>query len=144
MATLSTNSVHGMLPDATPTSLITDETHAAISTQAILDVVESVRTGDAAGSPIRRSSMPRLQYKSFASPDEVRTFPNGRADIVNLEESVVGRAVYEPGWRWSTAMPAIAGTGSCQLHHLGYSDLRCDACSHGRWPFNGYSTCFRL
>ena len=65
--------------------------------------------------------MPRLQYKSFASPDEVRAFPNGRADIVNLEESVVGRAVYEPGWRWSTAMPAIAGTGSCQLHHLGYS-----------------------
>ena len=34
---------------------------------------------------------------------------------------MVGRAVYEPGWRWSTAMPAIAGTASCQLHHLGYS-----------------------
>jgi class 3 adenylate cyclase len=65
--------------------------------------------------------MPRLQYKSFATPDEVRTFPKGRAEVVSLEESVVGRAVYEPGWRWSTAMPAIAGTASCQLHHLGYS-----------------------
>ena len=65
--------------------------------------------------------MPRLQYKSFATPDEVRAFPNGTAEVVSLDESVVGRAVYEPGWRWSTAMPAIAGTASCQLHHLGYS-----------------------
>jgi class 3 adenylate cyclase len=65
--------------------------------------------------------MPRLHYKSFATPDEVRAFPFGRAEVVKLEESVVGRAVYEPGWRWSTAMPAIAGTVTCQLHHLGYS-----------------------
>ncbi|MFZ0014877.1 MAG: adenylate/guanylate cyclase domain-containing protein [Acidimicrobiia bacterium] len=65
--------------------------------------------------------MPRLQYKIFAKPDEVRTFPDGRAEVVRLDESVVGRAVYEPGWRWSTAMPTIAGTVSCQLHHLGYS-----------------------
>jgi hypothetical protein len=33
----------------------------------------------------------------------------------------VGRAIYEPGWRWSTHMPQIAGTSRCQLHHLGYS-----------------------
>jgi class 3 adenylate cyclase len=65
--------------------------------------------------------MPRLQYKSFATPDEVRAFPNGRAEVVRLDESVVGRAVYQPGWRWSTAMPAIAGTARCQLHHLGYA-----------------------
>ncbi|HKY47156.1 MAG TPA: adenylate/guanylate cyclase domain-containing protein [Acidimicrobiia bacterium] len=65
--------------------------------------------------------MPRLQYKSFADPDEVRPFPQGHAQVVRLDESVIGRAVYEPGWRWSTAMPAIAGTATCQLHHLGYS-----------------------
>jgi class 3 adenylate cyclase len=38
-----------------------------------------------------------------------------------LDDSAVGRAVYEPGWRWSTDMPSIVGTSSCQLHHLGYS-----------------------
>ena len=65
--------------------------------------------------------MPQLQYKSFATPDEVRPFPNGHAQVVRLDEAVIGRAVYEPGWRWSTAMPAIAGTATCQLHHLGYS-----------------------
>jgi class 3 adenylate cyclase len=65
--------------------------------------------------------MPRLQSKRLAAPDEVRTFPAGHGAIVNLGESVVGRAVYEPGWRWSTHMRSIAGTTRCQLHHLGYS-----------------------
>ena len=65
--------------------------------------------------------MPRLQSRPFASPDEVRTFPHGSAEVLKLDEAVVGRAVYEPGWRWTTAMPPIAGTPTCQLHHLGYS-----------------------
>lgn len=38
-----------------------------------------------------------------------------------LDDSAVGRAVYQPGWRWSTDMKSIVGTSSCQLHHLGYS-----------------------
>jgi class 3 adenylate cyclase len=65
--------------------------------------------------------MPRLQSRSFATPDEVRTFPHGTASVVKLDEAVIGHAVYEPGWRWTTTMPPIAGTPTCQLHHLGYS-----------------------
>jgi class 3 adenylate cyclase len=64
--------------------------------------------------------MPRLQYKSFATPDELRNFPNGQAEVVGLDESSVGRAVFEPGWRWSTDMSPIVGTESCQLRHFGY------------------------
>lgn len=65
--------------------------------------------------------MPRLQSRPFAAPDEVRTFPHGQGEIIKLEDSVVGRAVYEPGWRWTSDMPGVAGTDTCQLHHLGYS-----------------------
>ncbi len=65
--------------------------------------------------------MPKLQARAFASPDEVRQFPNGSADVVALGDAVVGRAEYLPGWRWTTDMPPIAGTATCQLHHLGYS-----------------------
>ena len=65
--------------------------------------------------------MPRLQSRRFDSTDEVRTFPYGRAEVLMLDELPVGRAVYEPGWRWTTAMPAIAGTTTCQLHHFGYA-----------------------
>lgn len=65
--------------------------------------------------------MPRLQFKTFADSDDLRIFPNGRAVVVDFEESTIGHAVYQPGWRWSTDMPAVVGTARCQLHHLGYS-----------------------
>ena len=65
--------------------------------------------------------MPRLQSRAFATPDERRIFPHGRGEILKLDETTVGRAVYLPGWRWTQDMPAIAGTATCQMHHLGYS-----------------------
>lgn len=65
--------------------------------------------------------MPRLQARSVESSEEVRTFPNGHASVLRLGETVVGYAVYEPGWRWTTDMPAIAGTPTCQFHHVGYA-----------------------
>jgi class 3 adenylate cyclase len=65
--------------------------------------------------------MPRLQFKSFATPDEDRRFPMGNGRIVKLDESTVGIASWEPGWRWSTHLAPIAGTASCQVHHLGYA-----------------------
>lgn len=65
--------------------------------------------------------MPRLQFKSFATPDEHRSFPFGSAGVVNLGEATVGLARWEPGWRWSTHLAALAGTSSCQVHHLGYA-----------------------
>jgi class 3 adenylate cyclase len=65
--------------------------------------------------------MPRLQARSFATAEDVRTFPNGRADVVQLNETAVAHGVYEPGWRWSTDNADVAGTPSCQLHHVGYA-----------------------
>jgi len=65
--------------------------------------------------------MPRLQSRPLATPDERRAFAHGRAEVVKLDETTVGRAIYEPGWRWTDDMPAIAGTATCQLHHLGYA-----------------------
>ena len=65
--------------------------------------------------------MPRLQSRRFSTPDEVRLFTHGRGAVLKLGDSVVGRAVYEPGWRWTADMPEIAGTPTCQLHHLGYA-----------------------
>lgn len=64
--------------------------------------------------------MPRLQRKSFDTPDQVRKFPTGHCDIVTLDEVSVGRFVFRPGWRWSQDVAPIAGTTSCQFRHLGY------------------------
>src|SRR3954453_6224503 len=63
--------------------------------------------------------MARLQRKRFSTPDDVRNVPKGRVDIVELDDRVVGRMTYEPGWRWSKDIQPIAGTASCQFHHVG-------------------------
>jgi quercetin dioxygenase-like cupin family protein len=62
-----------------------------------------------------------LQGKSLESPDETREFVDkGKADIVHLGDVTLGRFFLEPGWRWSEHVKPIAGTESCQVHHVGY------------------------
>jgi class 3 adenylate cyclase len=65
--------------------------------------------------------MPQLQRKGFSQPDQARTFPNGKVDVVQMGEVTVGRFVLQPGWRWSKDVASIAGTRSCQHRHLGYT-----------------------
>jgi class 3 adenylate cyclase len=65
--------------------------------------------------------MPRLQRKSFTAPDQVRSFPNGRIDVVHLDDIPVGRFVFQPGWRWSRDVAPITGTRTCQHRHVGYT-----------------------
>jgi class 3 adenylate cyclase len=64
-------------------------------------------------------AMARLQARSLGTPDEVRTFPNGRLEIFALDDVIIGRTVFQPGWHWATDVKPIAGTASCQYHHLG-------------------------
>lgn len=65
--------------------------------------------------------MPRLQSKSFATPEQVRQFPCGRCEVVALDEASIGRFIFQPGWRWSKDVAPVAGTKSCQFRHLGYT-----------------------
>ena len=60
------------------------------------------------------------EHRSFTKPDEVREFPNGRAEILNLGGSPVGRLIFEPGWRWSNDLKPIAKTESCEAPHFQY------------------------
>jgi|SRR5215212_196989 len=61
-----------------------------------------------------------LQKKSLNSPDETRTFENGKAEVVTLGDFTASRLAFEPGWRWSENIKPIAGTESCQVLHTGY------------------------
>jgi class 3 adenylate cyclase len=65
--------------------------------------------------------MPSLQYKTLASSADVRAFPNGRAEVVTIDEATIGRVTYEPGWRWSEDLAPIMGTPVCRLHHVGFA-----------------------
>ena len=63
--------------------------------------------------------MARLQRKRFTEAVDVREFPRGKVEVVELDDVVVGRMSYQPGWRWSVDVKPIAGTDRCQYHHLG-------------------------
>ncbi len=65
--------------------------------------------------------MARLQARNFDTDGDRHAFSNGLAEIVKLGDATVARGVYQPGWRWSTDMPEIAGSPTCRLHHLGYA-----------------------
>jgi hypothetical protein len=58
--------------------------------------------------------------KGFQSPDETRTFPKGRLELVHIAGGVVGRLTLEPGWRWSEHVKPIAKTQWCEAPHFQY------------------------
>ncbi|MDX6614150.1 MAG: hypothetical protein QOD75_3336 [Blastocatellia bacterium] len=57
--------------------------------------------------------------KSFDTPDETRVFEKGKLEIVRIGGIVLGRASYEPGWRWSEHVGPIASTPLCEVEHVG-------------------------
>jgi hypothetical protein len=62
----------------------------------------------------------KTEQKSFAAPDEVREFPHGRVEILEIGGGEIGRLVLEPGWRWSNDVKPIAGTELCEAAHFQY------------------------
>ena len=64
--------------------------------------------------------MAGFEQKHFDKPDEVRKFSKGQLEVLNFGDSVVGRLVLEPGWRWSESVKPIAGTDLCQAPHFQY------------------------
>lgn len=63
--------------------------------------------------------MINVELKRFEEPDEVRLFEKGRFEIVRIGGMTIGRATYEPGWKWSTDVGAAAGKDSCDVEHVG-------------------------
>ena len=64
--------------------------------------------------------MKKTELKNFGKPDEVRTFPKGKLELIKIGGATVGRAVFEPGWRWATSIQPLAKTKSCEAPHFQY------------------------
>lgn len=77
---------------------------------------DSVRRGQK-----RTRTLPSVEVvlKRFESPDEVRTFEKGRLEIVRIGGVTIGRASYEPGWKWSKHVGPAVGTALCPVEHVG-------------------------
>ena len=63
--------------------------------------------------------MKHATIRRFDRPDETRSFEKGKFDLVRIGALAVGRASYDPGWKWSTHVGPIVGTKSCQVEHVG-------------------------
>ena len=61
----------------------------------------------------------KLEVKRFDGPDELLEFPKGRFEKVAIGGMVLGRASYEPGWKWSEHVGPTVGTKSCEVEHIG-------------------------
>jgi hypothetical protein len=57
--------------------------------------------------------------KRFDAPDETRLMEKGRFDIVRIGGLTVGRATYEPGWKWSEHVGPSVGASRCVVEHVG-------------------------
>ena len=60
-----------------------------------------------------------LILKRFEKPDEVREIPLGRFELIRLGGMTLGRATYQPGWRWSEHVGRALGQERCQVEHIG-------------------------
>lgn len=66
------------------------------------------------------NKLKKAEWKNFGKPDEVREFPKGRLELIKIGGATIGRAIFEPGWRWATSVQPLAKTHSCEAPHFQY------------------------
>ncbi len=71
-------------------------------------------------STSNNNSSAETEIKSFNKSDETRNFPHGKLELIHVGGREIGRAILEPGWRWSTSVKPIAQTESCEAPHFQY------------------------
>lgn len=64
--------------------------------------------------------MKKMEVKNLNAPEQVRKFDKGRVELVNVGGAAIGRAVLEPGWKWSTCVKPVVNTKSCEAAHFAY------------------------
>ncbi len=65
------------------------------------------------------SIMNEIILKRFENPDEIRKFEKGKFEIIKFDGMTIGRATYQPGWKWSVDVSPLSGTDFCEIEHLG-------------------------
>ena len=60
-----------------------------------------------------------IVLKRFEDPDEVTTFDKGRFEVVRAGGLTIGRATYQPGWKWSVDVGETLGQALCPVEHVG-------------------------
>jgi hypothetical protein len=88
--------------------------------------------------------------KRFDTRDEVRTMEKGKFEIVRIGRMTIGRATYEPGWKWSLHVRRRVGASRCTVEHMelvivrhgdaGFDDPRLSNCWASCFTFRRFRT----
>ena len=57
--------------------------------------------------------------KRFENPDETRLFEKGKFEVIHIGSMSIGRATYQPGWKWSEHVGKAMGANRCRVEHIG-------------------------
>jgi hypothetical protein len=63
--------------------------------------------------------MDGVVLKRFDQPDETRRLERGKFEVVRIGDRTLGRATYEPGWKWSEHVGPGVGASRCTVEHVG-------------------------
>jgi hypothetical protein len=66
-----------------------------------------------------KSTRESIDIKSFETAEETRPFDKGKVELITVAGRTIGRATFEPGWKWSECVGPVAKTRSCQSPHYG-------------------------
>jgi quercetin dioxygenase-like cupin family protein len=68
---------------------------------------------------VKDSVSVNLELVNFDDPSETRSFEKGHFELYRIGPATLGRATYEPGWRWSEHVGPELGQQSCPVEHVG-------------------------
>lgn len=68
---------------------------------------------------MKTSTLQHTGTKSFETPEETRPFDKGKVELITVDGRTIGRATFEPGWKWSACVGPVAKTATCQCAHYG-------------------------
>lgn len=71
-------------------------------------------------NPSPHAEFDKAILKSFDKPDEVREFSKGKLELVTFNGVSIGRATFQPGWKWSESLKEMSKTNSCTAPHFQY------------------------
>ncbi len=57
--------------------------------------------------------------KRFDDPDDVIHFSKGKFETITLGSMTIGRATYQPGWKWSEDVAPGLDKEFCTVEHVG-------------------------
>jgi quercetin dioxygenase-like cupin family protein len=63
--------------------------------------------------------LPDVVLRRFDTPDEIREMRLGRFEVVRVGGVTIGRATYQPGWKWSEHVGPSVGATHCRVEHVG-------------------------